>query len=405
MLAGWKIGLHKSNATMTENFTTTIFAINLLLLAVASCAAWVLSQRPLGLQKVKEGIGFKLLIAGLAIFAIFYIAEIGFNYILPVFMEPDKVAAIMKYPGLVVGSLAKLLVIIWIMTGCILTVKAAISLISELEESKKALTQELADQKTEAMRLRDVTRGAVMATQAKSELLANVSHELRTPLNAIIGFSEILEKQLMGTIDNPKYRDYISDIGVAGRHLLALINDILDYSKLESGEMELQEDTLDVSELIHSSFVLVKNTAEEANVNITMDIADNLPNIYADERRLRQIMLNLLSNSIKFTPPGGEITVKAWCSPNAGHVIQVSDTGIGIAPENIPKALAPFGQIDNRLSREYQGTGLGLPLSKFLTEMHSGSLNVESELGVGTTITIRLPSSRVFPWDTVKARA
>ncbi len=390
---------------MIGNFTSTIFAIDLLLLAVASCAAWILAQQPIGLQKVKEGIGFKLLIAGLAIFAVFYIAEISFNFILPSFMEPDQVAATMKYPGLIVGSLAKLLVIIWIMTGCILTVKAAISLISELEESKKALTQELAERKTEAMRLRDVTRGAVMATQAKSELLANVSHELRTPLNAIIGFSEILESQMIGTIENPKYREYIGDIGVAGRHLLNLINDILDFSKLESGEMELQEDTLDVSELIYSAHVLVKNAAESSNVKITMDIADNLPNIYADERRLKQIMLNLLSNAIKFTPPGGEITVKAWCSPNAGHVIQVSDTGIGIAAENIPKALSPFGQIDNSLSREYQGTGLGLPLSKFLTEMHGGSLNVESELGVGTTITIRLPSGRVFPWATTKAKA
>jgi len=390
---------------MIGNFTSTVFAIDLLLLAVASCAAWILAQRPIGLQKVKEGIGFKLLIAGLAIFAVFYIAEISFNFILPSFMEPDQVAATMKYPGLIVGSLAKLLVIIWIMTGCILTVKAAISLISELEESKKALTQELAERKTEAMRLRDVTRGAVMATQAKSELLANVSHELRTPLNAIIGFSEILESQMIGTIENPKYREYIGDIGVAGRHLLNLINDILDFSKLESGEMELQEDTLDVSELIYSAHVLVKNAAEASNVKITMDIADNLPNIYADERRLKQIMLNLLSNAIKFTPPGGEITVKAWCSPNAGHVIQVSDTGIGIAAENIPKALSPFGQIDNSLSREYQGTGLGLPLSKFLTEMHGGSLNVESELGVGTTITIRFPSGRVFPWATTKAKA
>lgn len=390
---------------MIGNFTSTVFAIDLLLLAVASCAAWILAQQPIGLQKVKEGIGFKLLIAGLAIFAVFYIAEISFNFILPSLMEPDQVAATMKYPGLIVGSLAKLLVIIWIMTGCILTVKAAISLISELEESKKALTQELAERKTEAMRLRDVTRGAVMATQAKSELLANVSHELRTPLNAIIGFSEILESQMIGTIENPKYREYIGDIGVAGRHLLNLINDILDFSKLESGEMELQEDTLDVSELIYSAHVLVKNAAESSNVKITMDIADNLPNIYADERRLKQIMLNLLSNAIKFTPPGGEITVKAWCSPNAGHVIQVSDTGIGIAAENIPKALSPFGQIDNSLSREYQGTGLGLPLSKFLTEMHGGSLNVESELGVGTTITIRLPSGRVFPWATTKAKA
>ena len=136
-----------------------------------------------------------------------------------------------------------------------------------------------------------------------------------------------------------------------------------------------------------------------------MDIADNLPNVYADERRLRQIMLNLLSNAIKFTPPDGKIIVKAWCSPDAGHVIQVSDTGIGIAAEDIPKALSPFGQIDNKLSREYQGTGLGLPLTKFLTEMHGGSLNVESELGVGTTITIRLPSGRVFPWAEAKALA
>lgn len=390
---------------MIGNFTSTIFVLDLLLLIVAGCAAWILAHRPTGCERVKEGFGFKLLIAGLAMFAIFYIAELGFNFILPNFMEPDQVAAIMKYPGLVVGSLGKLLVIIWIMTGCLLTVRTAIYLISELEESERNLTQQLAAQKTEAMRLRDVTRGAVMATQAKSELLANVSHELRTPLNAIIGFSEILENEIIGTIDNPKYREYIGDIGVAGRHLLDLINDILDFSKLESGEMELQEDPLNVSELIHSAHVLVRDAAEKSDVTINMDIADNLPNVYADERRLRQIMLNLLSNAIKFTLPDGKIIVKAWCSPDAGHVIQVSDTGIGIAAEDIPKALSPFGQIDNKLSREYQGTGLGLPLTKFLTEMHGGSLNVESELGVGTTITIRLPSSRVFPWAEAKALA
>ncbi|MCH9051642.1 MAG: PAS-domain containing protein [Proteobacteria bacterium] len=253
---------------------------------------------------------------------------------------------------------------------------------------------ELADLAEDLTIARDQAEGA---NRAKSDFLALMSHELRTPLNAIIGFSEIIKSEMMGPIGNPKYGEYATDVFDSAQHLLGLINDILDLSKIEAGKMELEEDDVDVAEVIHSCLRLVTERAKDGGVKLVTEIPDDLPALHIDERKLKQILLNLLSNAVKFTPDGGSVTIKTWFKPDSGFVIQVADTGVGIALEDIPKALAPFGQVDSALSRKYEGTGLGLPLTKSLVEKHSGSLDLQSEVGVGTTVTVRFPPERMVP--------
>ena len=235
--------------------------------------------------------------------------------------------------------------------------------------------------------------GAETANQAKSEFLANMSHELRTPLNAIIGFSEVINRGMFGPLSE-RYRSYGGDIFDSGNHLLKLINEILDLSKLEAGHFELHEENVDIAAVIGTSKRLIEAQAEKAKVRLTEAIEDDLPLVRADERRMRQILINILSNAVKFTPEGGLVRVQSAVT-DAGLVISVSDTGIGMSPEEIPKALEPFGQIDSTISRKYEGTGLGLPLAKHLVELHGGKLTVESALNVGTTVTIVLPAERV----------
>ncbi len=236
---------------------------------------------------------------------------------------------------------------------------------------------------------------AELANRAKSEFLANMSHELRTPLNAIIGFSELIESQTFGPVGNAKYLEYVHDINVSGQHLLELINDILDLSKVEAGKLELYEEEVEVAEAIEACLTLVRERAEEAGIAIERRIPATLPKLYADERKLKQILLNLLTNAIKFTPAGGRVTLQVATGPRRGFVIKVSDTGIGIAPEDIERALAPFGQVDSAINRRFDGTGLGLPLTRALVELHGGDFMLESEVGVGTTVTVRFPPRRI----------
>jgi signal transduction histidine kinase len=236
----------------------------------------------------------------------------------------------------------------------------------------------------------------VAANRAKSEFLANMSHELRTPLNAIIGFSEIIGIETFGPIGSVKYRDYARDIHESGHHLLDLINDILDLSKVESGLDELCEEYTEVPKVIESVLKLVRQRAENADLELELDLSEDMPLLRADERKLKQILLNLLSNAIKFTNAGGTVTLKGWCRIESGYVFQVIDTGIGIALEDIPKALSQFGQVDSVLNRQHEGTGLGLPLTKSLVELHGGSLDLQSNVGVGTTVTVRFPAERVI---------
>ncbi len=236
---------------------------------------------------------------------------------------------------------------------------------------------------------------AGVANRAKSEFLANMSHELRTPLNAIIGFSEIIKDERLGPVGSAKYRDYADDISESGQHLLALINDILDLSKIESGTDELHEENIEISETANAIMKLVMGIARTGNVELELDVSDDIPMLRADEHKVKQILLNLLSNAIKFTPGGGKVTLKIWSRAESGYVFQVIDTGIGIAFEDIPKALARFQQIDSGLDRKHEGTGLGLPLTKSLVEMHGGSLDLQSQIGVGTTVTVRFPAERI----------
>ncbi len=282
--------------------------------------------------------------------------------------------------------------------------------VAEMQENEQILQTQIADLKKARRKLEmqgeSLTRladdlliardEARAANRTKSEFLANMSHELRTPLNAILGFSELMGNATLGPLGNPKYEEYTKDINDSGRHLLALIDDILDLSKIEADKLELHEEDIDVAMVIRSCMVLVNERARNGGVKLLTDLPDGLPALHADQRKLKQILVNLLSNAVKFTPAGGEVTLKAWWREDSGYVFQIIDTGIGIALANIPTALAPFGQVDSDLDRKFEGTGLGLPLTKSLVEMHGGSLDLQSEFGVGTTVTIRFPAERII---------
>jgi signal transduction histidine kinase len=246
--------------------------------------------------------------------------------------------------------------------------------------------------------LREAKEAAEIANRTKSEFLANMSHELRTPLNAIIGFSEIITDELFGPIGSPRYSEYARDILASGRHLLNLINDILDVSKAEAGKIELHDEPVAVADTIASALRLVTPRARENGLTIdTVTAGDDIV-VNADALRLKQVILNLLSNSVKFTPAGGRVTVRSEILRDGRFMLTVEDTGIGIAEADLAVVLTPFGQVDSKLSRKYEGTGLGLPLSQALVRLHGGELAIASAPGDGTTVTIILPASRVlFP--------
>ena len=269
--------------------------------------------------------------------------------------------------------------------------------ITELEKAQQILRTQSAEMAQIAEELKTARDEAQAANRTKSEFLATMSHELRTPLNAIIGFSEMIKIETLGPVGSPQYRGYASDIYGAGIHLLALINDILDLSKIESGADELHEESIAVPKLVQSVIGFVRQRADNGSVKLDLDIRDDLPFLLADERKLKQILVNLLSNAVKFTNPGGRVTLKAWSQADSGFVFQVVDTGIGMKSEDIPKALSQFGQIDSNLNRKYEGTGLGLPLAKNLIELHGGYLDLQSEIGVGTSATVRFPANRIAP--------
>jgi PAS domain S-box-containing protein len=243
--------------------------------------------------------------------------------------------------------------------------------------------------------LREAKDVAEHANRAKSEFLATMSHELRTPLNAILGFSEIMMREIMGPLGTEAYRGYMRDIHTSGAHLLAIINDILDLSKAEAGRLELAEETLDLATAIRAALRLIAPRAEEAGVSVVFPEPGELPRLRADALKLRQIFLNLLSNAVKFTPRGGRVELAAFLDASGRLVATVADTGIGIAEADLATAFEPFRQIDNKLSRKYPGTGLGLPLTAAMARLHGAELRLESRVGVGTTVTITFPRTRV----------
>jgi signal transduction histidine kinase len=257
----------------------------------------------------------------------------------------------------------------------------------------------LEEMRSELQQTADGLRSALEALAAdsisKSQFLATMSHELRTPLNAIMGFSEILKDEILGSIGSPRYRDYAASIHKSGGYLLHLVNELLDFSKLDAGKLELIEEPIDVGKMIGECIHLIEPQAAKGKVAVRELPRECRFILKADDRRLRQILLNLLSNAVKFTPEGGDVRVSAKMTSD-GLAIAVADTGIGIAQEDIPRALERFGQIDSALSRKHHGTGLGLPLAKHLAELHAGALTIQSEFGAGTTVTVTFPSSRMM---------
>jgi two-component system cell cycle sensor histidine kinase PleC len=248
--------------------------------------------------------------------------------------------------------------------------------------------------------LRLAKEQAEVASRTKSQFLANMSHELRTPLNAIIGFAEVIERELFGPVGIAQYTKYAADIHRSGQHLLSLINDILDLSKVEAGRFEIVEQDFALVEPIDEAMRLLEIRAQKAGLVMCSEIGSDVAHIYADRKLVSQALLNLLSNAVKFTPSGGQIRIAARRQSSDGDLlISVNDTGIGMAPEEIPRALEPFGQIDGTLTRRYDGTGLGLTITKVFVEMHGGTLTLDSEKGRGTTATMRLPGWRCRQWN------
>jgi signal transduction histidine kinase len=231
------------------------------------------------------------------------------------------------------------------------------------------------------------------ANRAKSEFLANMSHELRTPLNAIMGFSEVIGNPALIKNDVSQLNEYATYIHDSASHLLALINDILDISKIEYGKMELRPEVVDIDELISSCLILVKERAQKSRLTIEKDICEDAPLVFADAIKVKQIITNLLSNAVKFTPEDGKIKISVRLTELNEICVAVRDTGIGMDDDEIDTALEPFGQVDSSLTRKFEGSGLGLPLSRALADLHSARMQISSEPNVGTEVAIYFPES------------
>ena len=244
--------------------------------------------------------------------------------------------------------------------------------------------------------LRRVTEAAELANRAKTKFLANMSHELRTPLNAIIGFSEIMREGMFGPLGADVYKGYASDIHDSGRHLLSVIDDILDISKIEAGRYSLEENELDLEEVVAWSVELTRPKAQEKRLTVCREAPPHTPHFLGDQRAMRQILLNLLSNAIKFTPEGGAIHVGLEKNSDGNLTLYVRDNGAGIPQEKLSEVMEPFAQVGDAIAREHGGTGLGLSITRSLAEMHGGSLELESELGRGTRVAVILPASRLI---------
>ena len=293
------------------------------------------------------------------------------------------------YWAMAAMAVAVHLYFIWLLTGFNSTVVSML----EFRTEKDALIGELEESKSisDEARLR-----AEEANLAKSRFLATMSHELRTPLNAILGFSEIMRDEAFGPHANPTYKEYASDIHESGQHLLTLIDEILDISRIEAGRYELHETPVSLTEIADECHRLMRVRAENKGLKINQAFEEDLPNVWADERALRQICLNLLSNAIKFTPPNGTVTLKVAQAKSGGLALGIKDTGPGIPDDEIPRVLRSFGQGSLAHQTAEGGTGLGLPITKGLIELHDGLFDLKSKLRYGTEVTVSLPPSRIM---------
>jgi two-component system, cell cycle sensor histidine kinase PleC len=255
------------------------------------------------------------------------------------------------------------------------------------------IAQKIIEEKNRVMS--DLLDEAEAANRAKSEFLAVMSHELRTPLNAILGFSEMIKEQFMGPLGSPKYVEYAGDIHSSGKHLLAIIGDILDLAKAESGKLELAESEFDLAATIEATLKMCRPKADEGDVKLNAAPVPAGVRLFADERLICQVALNLVSNAVKFTPPGGKVGIDIRPLPNGGLELVVSDTGIGIATKDLDRVLRPFEQVESALARNHGGTGLGLPYAKQVVEIHGGTLTLSSQVNQGTTVRVELPAARV----------
>jgi signal transduction histidine kinase len=261
--------------------------------------------------------------------------------------------------------------------------------IAQLEASRASMDEM-------SQRLAISAEQAEQANRSKSAFLANMSHELRTPLNAIMGFSEVMKDQHLGPVHNPRYLAYAADIHASGRYLLGIINDILDLSKIEAGKMSLEQaEEFPLRQALEGSLAICNTLGEKFGVRVHCQLPPEEVRFVAVERMIRQILINLVGNAIKFTPAGGFVEVAGAVLPSGDYAITVRDSGVGMNKDDIVKALTPFGQIQNKMTATHNGTGLGLPLAKAMLELHGGRLEIESEPGRGTMIVLTFPASRI----------